>query len=92
MIDNPAAGASGTTFEQLVNGKIVPIIDGSLIPLLYAFAFLFFMYGIARFFFSDSEEKRKEGRQFAIWGLVGFFVMFSVWGIVRVLLSALTGF
>lgn len=79
------------TFRDFVYGTVVPIVDQGIIPLLYAIAFLVFMYGMARFFFSDNEEKRKEGRAFALWGIIGFFILFSFWGIVQVLLTALPG-
>jgi Type IV secretion system pilin len=77
------------TFAQLVYNVIVPIIDRGVIPFLYAIAFLFFLFGVARFFFSDSEENRKKGKDFALWGIVGFFALFSVWGLVRLLLTVI---
>ncbi len=77
------------TFAELVYGTIVPIVDRGIIPFLYAIAFLFFLFGIARFFFSDSEENRKKGKDFALYGIIGFFVLFSVWGIVKLLLSVI---
>lgn len=77
------------TFAQLVYGTIVPIVDRGIIPFLYAIAFLFFLFGVARFFFSDSEENRKKGKDFALYGIIGFFILFSVWGIVKLLLSVI---
>lgn len=77
------------TFKDFVYGSIVPIVDFGVVPLLYAFAFLFFLIGIVRLFFNDNEEKRKSGRQFALWGIIGFAVISSVWGLVKVLLSLL---
>ena len=78
------------TLKSFIEGSVVGIIDGTIIPLLYALAFLFFIYGIARTFFSNNEEKRKEGRNLAIWGIIGLAVMFSVWGLVKLLLNTLT--
>lgn len=79
------------TFDQLVNARLVPFVDFAVIPLLYTLAFLFFLIGVVRFFFSGSEEGRKKGKGFMIWGLVALVVLFSVWGMVRVLLSVLVG-
>lgn len=72
------------TFAELVNGPIVGIVENGIIPLLYAAAFLFFFYGVFQFFFTGGEENRKKGKTFIMWGLIGFFVSFSVWGIVNV--------
>ncbi len=77
------------TFAQFVDTKIVTLIDGSIIPLLYALAFLFFLGGVARFFFAASQENRDKGKQFAFWGVIGFVVLFSVWGLVKLLLSVI---
>lgn len=79
------------TFREIVEGTLVPSIDSVVIPLLYALAFLFFVYGIATTFFSHNEEKRQKGRDFALWGVVGLVVIFSVWGIVKLFLAVLTG-
>lgn len=79
------------SFRELVEGSIVPVVDLAVIPLLYALAFLFFVYGIVRAFFSYNEEKRQEGKKFALWGIIGLVVLFSVWGFVKLLLTALAG-
>lgn len=79
------------SFRELVEGTIVPGVDGVLIPLLYALAFLFFIYGISTSFFSYNEEKRQEGRKIALWGIIALVVLFAVWGIVKLFLSVLGG-
>lgn len=78
------------TFADFVYRVVVPIVDRGVIPFLYALAFLFFLFGVARFFFSESEENRKKGRDFALWGIFGFFILASVWGIVKLLLTVIT--
>ncbi len=78
------------SFAQLVE-KLVVLVDSAVIPLLYAFAFIFFLIGMVRFFFMGGEEARKKGKEFMLWGAVGFVVLFSVWGIVRLLLSLFPG-
>ncbi|HVX90945.1 MAG TPA: hypothetical protein VHC20_04975 [Candidatus Paceibacterota bacterium] len=74
------------TFAQVVN-NFISFINNSLIPLLFALAFLFFLVGLVRFFFSDGDENRQKGRQFALWGMIGLIVLFSIWGIVNLLLA-----
>ncbi|HYD93375.1 MAG TPA: hypothetical protein VEB18_02890 [Candidatus Paceibacterota bacterium] len=75
------------TFADVVERGILPIVDGLIVPLLYALAFIFFLIGIVRLLFSQSETERSKGRDFALWSVIGFAVIFSVWGLVRVLLS-----
>lgn len=66
---------------------IVKFVNASIIPLFYTLAFLFFVIGMVRFFFLEGDENREKGRQFMLWSIIGFVVMFSVWGIVRLLLA-----
>jgi uncharacterized membrane protein YjfL (UPF0719 family) len=76
------------SFKQLVENTLVPLIDQSVIPLLYALAFILFLIGIVRYFFLGGEEARTKGKSFMLWGVIGFVVIFSVWGIVRLLLAS----
>lgn len=83
--------ASAKSLKELVNEDIVPLGD-TIISLFFALAFVFFLVGVARYFFSgQDEEARDKGKQFALWGLIGLVVMFSVWGFVKLLLSILPG-
>lgn len=79
--------AHAASFRELTN-DIVAFVNGSIVPLIYALAFLLFMIGMLRYFFLEQgEEGREKGKQLMLWGIIGFVVMFSVWGIVRLLLS-----
>lgn len=75
------------TFAQLV-GNIVGIVNGSVIPLIFALAFVFFLINIIRYFFMDSGAEAKEkGKKALLYGLVGLVVLFTLWGIVNLLLN-----
>lgn len=76
------------TFAQLV-AQIVIIVDKTVVPLIYALAFILFLIGMVRYFFMGGDEARAKGKQFMLWSVIGFVVLFSVWGIVRLLLSIL---
>ncbi len=78
------------TFAQLVT-SLVRLVDVAVMPLLYALAFILFLIGMVRFFFMGGEEARQKGRAFMLWGIIGFVVLFSVWGIVRLFLEVLPG-
>lgn len=67
---------------------ITCIINSAIIPLIISLAIAMFMFGIVKFIANgDDETKRKEGRQFMLWGIIGLFVMLAIWGILQVLTS-----
>ena len=78
-----------------IGQTILYIINGVLIPLIFAISFITFLWGIYRHFISqgDSEDGQKKGRQLILYGLIGFVVMVSLWGLVNVVASTfgLTG-
>lgn len=54
-----------------------------VIPLLGAVAFLMFVWGIARFIKSAGNEKEiKDSKNMLIWGIIGLFVLMTIWGII----------
>lgn len=69
-----------------ISQEIINYINGVLVPLLFGVAFITFLYGVAKaYIFSSGEPKAvAEGHWLALWGLVGFAVMISVWGLVNI--------
>lgn len=69
--------------------SIVTFVNTTLVPAIYALAFLIFLVGMVRFFFLEqSDQARARGKQLMLWGIIGFVVMFSVWGLVNLLLAS----
>jgi hypothetical protein len=62
------------------------LINSVLIPVLFALAFIVFLYGIAKayIFSAGDEEGVKKGHKLLLWGVIGFVVIISLWGIVNV--------
>lgn len=55
-------------------------------PVIVALALVYFFWGLAQYILNAAdEEKKKEGRNIMIWGILALFVMVSVWGIVNVI-------
>ena len=73
---------------QLVD-LITVIINNVLVPLVFAIAFLVFIWGVFQYFIlsGGDKEKREEGQKLMLYGIIGFFVMVAVWGLVNILLS-----
>jgi len=65
---------------------LIYLINAVLVPLLFAIAFIMFLYGVAEtYIFSHGDpDKVKEGHKLVLWGVVGFVVMISLWGLVNV--------
>ncbi len=68
---------------------VTNIINGVLVPLVFAIAFVVFIWGVFQYFIlaGGNEEKRKQGQDLMLYGLIGFFVMVSVWGLVNILVG-----
>jgi hypothetical protein len=66
---------------------IIYFIDRYAVPFIFALAFIVFLWGIYSTFIAGAanEEKRQEGQKIFIYGMIGFFIMISLWGIVNVL-------
>lgn len=62
----------------------------SALPIVVGLALLGFFWGLMKFIFAAGDEgKRDEGKQIMIYGIIGLFVMVSVWGLVGFIGSAL---
>ncbi len=58
----------------------------AVVPFLFMLATAAFIYGIIKFYLNpDNVDKKKEGKNFLIGGLIALFVMTAMWGIVKVL-------
>ncbi len=67
---------------------ILMLINGVVIPLIFAVAFLAFIWGAYTYFISpENSGKREEGRKFVLSAVIGFFVMIAIWGIVNVVVN-----
>ena len=78
-----SAGTIGSLGDLLA--VFVSIIN-ALMPFIVGLAVLFFVWGVFQFVASaGDEEKRTEGRNKMIYGIIGIFVMVSVWGLVNLL-------
>lgn len=82
-------GSSGYTCTggvDCIAGTIITLINSTLVPLVFALAFIVFLWGVAKAYILSrgNQTTVKEGHQLIIWGIAGFVVMLSVWGLVNV--------
>lgn len=64
---------------------IINLINGILVPVLMAIAFIVFLWGVYKYYIlgADNETERATGHQFVLWGIIGFVVILAVWGLVN---------
>lgn len=70
---------------------IITFINNILVPLVFAIAFLVFLWGIFKYLIlgGGDEGKREEGRQLMLYAIIGFVLMVSIWGIVNLVAGGL---
>lgn len=70
---------------------IPPLLGGLLqtfFSALTALAVFMVIFGIFKFIIhADDETERAKGRWAILWGIVGLFLMFSIWGLVYLLVN-----
>ena len=83
----PLVSLAAVTNISDAGSFIINTINNVLVPVLFAVAFIVFLYGAFKTFIlgSQSEETKENGKNLMLWGLIGFFVMVSIWGLVNIL-------
>jgi hypothetical protein len=71
--------------------SIIGIINTILVPVLVAIAFIVFLWGVFKYLIygGDNDTERATGKKLILWGIIAFVIIFSIWGIVNVLMGAL---
>lgn len=73
--------------KQLI-GKIITNVLNPIIILMFAIALAVFAFGVVRYVWQpENEEERSKGRTSMFWGVIGMFVMVSVFGILRLIIN-----
>lgn len=60
---------------------------GRIVPLIISIAVVYFIYQVFMYAVAGDEEKKAAAKKQMIWGIIGIFVMVSVWGLVAILQS-----
>lgn len=62
-------------FQDLLN---------KIVPLLIMIGVVYFIWGVVQFFIANGEEAKTKGKDHVIYGLIGFAVIISLWGLVNI--------
>lgn len=62
------------------------LITGRIIPLFIALALTYTIYSVVQFMAaSDDSQQREEKKQQIFWGIIGLFVITSIWGLIAII-------
>lgn len=79
------SGTDASNIKELLEYVLDVLLD-LVIPLIVSLGLISFLWGVLKFISSaGNEDKRKEGKQLMFWGIIGLFVMVSVWSIVELI-------
>ena len=88
-----ASAANGIDISYITpySDGIINVINGILVPVLMAVAFIVFLWGIYKYFIlgAANESEKGDGRKFAMWGIIGFVIIVSLWGLVNLVMGTL---
>ena len=75
-----AAGELLQRFMQYVWSPVAKVI--------FAAGFFLFLWGLVKFLWDIEEGSgQNEGKQHMFWGVIGMFIMVSIWGIISLILN-----
>lgn len=79
------AASAQTTFGSIL-GTIGALIN-TIIPILIAAGLAYFIYGVIRFVIAKDADSKEDARKVVIQGIIGLFVIVSIWGLVGIIQS-----
>ena len=78
--------SGNTNLKDIIMNFIIGCILVRSVYLIVAVAVVMFLYGVFKFIKSEGSD-RQGGKELMFWGIVGLFVMISLWGLVAILRS-----
>lgn len=70
---------------QLLQNFVTHIINPAIL-LIFTAGFFLFVWGLVQFMRNlDKGSENEDGKRHMLWGIVGMFIMASVWGIIMLL-------
>jgi len=67
---------------EIISAILTNIVN-PVVTVLFVLAVVYFLWGIFKFVSNDEGgTEREEGKKSMMWGIIGLFIMISVWGII----------
>jgi len=83
--------SNGMNIQTLLK-NFITFLDGTILPFLLAIAGLVFFWNAFRYFIlgGSNPDDQEKAKSLALWGVLGFVVIVSLWGIVNLITKDLT--
>ncbi len=85
------AGAPLLAMAQTTNAfSIIGVFQKMMkiaVPMLITFAVIYFIYGVVKYVVSSDSDEKGKAKEVVIRGVVGLFVIVSIWGLVAIIQS-----
>jgi len=75
------------SFKDIVMDFFIGCIFVNVVYIIMAIAVALFLWGIYKFIMSAGGDGKEDGKQLMFWGIIGLFVMLSMWGLVAIVLG-----
>lgn len=72
--------AEGATIWSLAG--LVSALLNAIIPILFSLAVVYFLWGVVKYVISAEADDKEKAKSVVVRGVIGLFVMSSVWGLV----------
>lgn len=76
--------AAAKTFAEFVD-DVTGGLAKTIVKFIFSLAVMLFLWGIVQYTLNPTTEGKDKGRMFLLWGIIALTVMFSVYGLIRVL-------
>ncbi len=71
------------TFKDLVE-NVTGDLATTIIRFIFIVALAYFFWGVVQYTIAQTQESKDEGRSYMVWGIIALTVMFSVYGLIRI--------
>lgn len=80
------AQTSSSSAIKIFVGKVDLLIINPLIVLMFGAALAYFLFGVVEFLINQANSGEKgTGKEHMLWGVIGMFIMISVFGILHLI-------
>ena len=88
------SGSNGTAWGSIkeIVEAMGKFINSTVMPIIVSLGVLYFLWNIAQYITKlDNEKERENFKRYSINGILGLFIMLSLWGIIAIGTNTLFG-